>query len=384
MKTLVIGISFYQRDLIQNLKDRGLYVIGVDGDPNPYCKDMVDKFLHIDVKDYKEIAHKIRSEDVRIFNVASDITLPTTSKLNSELNLKGMKYETYERFQSKSEYFKLFDELGVSIPKTYGVEDLSYIPKGKYIVKPSQGAGNRGVKIITDIHNFDFDSHKENYYRDGEDHVIQEYIEGQKHTLDGMCFHKSFYPLAFSNSYNVEGGSLSDEIHFSSTIQNDYQSDIIKSCESICNEIHDGMVTPIHMEFISTTDGIYLIDFSLRGGGYDIFTRLIPKITGYDILDNYINGILGEPVEIPFDVNTRFAIMNLIYSEKNGILHWENKLVEDSEDVFVKYLAEDNSEVKIPERDGDRIAYTISYGDTLEEAKKLSDKIEQKIQYTIK
>jgi predicted ATP-grasp superfamily ATP-dependent carboligase len=385
MKAAVIGISFYQRHLIQQLKEKGFYVIGIDGDSNPYGKDLVDEFLHIDVKDYDSILTQLKSKNIEgIFTVASDITLPVTSKISSALNLPGMSYDTYERFESKDKYYDLFDKINVSIPKTYKLEDVTSLSNKKYIVKPSQGAGNRGVEIINNIQNFDFESHQKKYYREGEIHLIQDYIVGQKHTLDGICYKNKFYPLAFSKSYNRENSSLSNEIHFSSFIEDKYKDKVTSYCDKIAKHITDNVITPLHMEFISNEDNIYLIDFSLRGGGYDIFTSLIYNITGYDVLTNYINSILGKEVELPINISDRYAVMDLIYSNKSGIIKWlTTPKLYQTKNSFFKRLAEDKRKVNYPERDGDRIAYTICYGGSLDEAKNLSKKIESKIKYKI-
>jgi len=385
MKVAVIGISFYQRHLIQQLKEKGFYVIGIDGDPNTYGRDLVNEFLHIDVKDYSSILTHLKPRNIEgVLTVASDITLLATSKVATALNLRGMSYNTYKKFESKDKYYALFDNLGINIPKTYKLEDLPLLPNKKYIVKPSRGAGNRGVEIVNSIENFNFDSHQKKYYREGEIHLIQEYIVGQKHTLDGICYKNKFYPLAFSESFNRENSSLSNEIHFSPFIKSKFKKKITGYCNEIVKHITDDIIIPLHMEFISNADNIYLIDFSLRGGGYDIFTNLIRKITGYDVLANYINSTLGKKIELPTDNLSRYAVMNLVYSNKNGKIEWgTTPVLQKTENSFLKYLVQDNSNVKYPERDGDRIAYSICYGDTLEEAKDLTKQIESKINYKV-
>lgn len=385
MKVAVIGISFYQRHLIQQLKEKQYYIIGIDGNPNPYGKNLVDEFLHIDVKDYDSIISHLENKDIQgIFTVASDVTLLATSKVATTLGLPGMSYDTYKKFESKDKYYELFNKIGVKVPKTFKIEDVPNLPSKKYIVKPSQGAGNRGVKIINDIHDFDFETHQNQNYREGEIHLIQEYIEGQKHTLDGICYQNKFYPLVFSKSYNRDNSSLSDNIHFFPYIENEYKNQLTTYCSNIAKHIPNDSITPLHIEFISNQEDIYLIDFSLRGGGYDIFTSLIHNITGYDVLSNYINSILGLPIELPTNLSDKYAVMDLIYSDSNGIIEWKPPFIEPQKDsIFIKYLIENNKPVKLPERDGDRIAYTICYGNSLDEAKILSDTVNYGINYKV-
>ena len=383
MKAAVIGISYYQRHLIEQLKNKNFYIIGVDGDADPYCKNMVDEFLHIDVKDSDTIIEQLKVKQINgVFSVASDITLPATSKVASALGLPGMKYQTYKSFESKDRYYDLFDNIGVKVPKTYTIEDLDNLPTKKYIIKPSQGAGNRGIAVVEDVHNFDFTNHQDLYYREGEIHLIQEFIEGQKHSFDGIVYKNKFYPLVFSKSYNRPNSSLSNEIHFSSLIDNSYKNTVMDYCNKIAKHISDDVITPLHMEFISNEEGIYLIDFSLRGGGYDIFTSLIFNATGYDVLENYINSMLGNNINLPDSILTRYAVMNLVYSEKEGVIEWDKKK-EYNKDVFIKQIVESGNKVNLPKRDGDRIAYTICYGDTLEEAKTLSTKVELDLNYKV-
>jgi biotin carboxylase len=385
MKVAVIGISFYQRHLLDKLKNEGYYIIGIDGNPNPYGKDIVDSFIHIDVKDSDAIIQTLLSEDIKgVFSVASDVTLSATSKVTTALGLPGMSYETYSKFESKDKYYDLFDSIGVSIPKTYRIEDLDKLPTKKYIVKPSQGAGNRGVKIVEDIHSFDFTHHQNTYYREGEIHLIQDYITGQKHTLDGIVYNNKFYPLAFSKSYNREGESLSDEIHFSPHIDEIYNDKVLDYCNKIATHISDPVITPLHIELISNEDNIYIIDFSLRGGGYDIFTSLINNLTGYDVLGNYIDSILGKEIKLPnSDIHKSYSVMNLIYANKPGIIQWDTDPDVDTDLVFFKKLVNNGDSVKYPQRDGDRIAYSICYGATLEKAQKLSNYIESELKYQV-
>ena len=153
------------------------------------------------------------------------------------------------------------------------------------------GSGSRGVKKVSDLKAFDFKNYSKKYLKKNEEIIVQQYVNGKEITVDGFVLNGKFHLLAYSEEKNdnIKNQNFSYELIFSPSWFNEkHKLKISKNCSKII-ELIGYKNGPVHFEFILDEPDFYLIDFSMRGGGFDVFTKIIKLCSGYDILKNYIN-----------------------------------------------------------------------------------------------
>tara|TARA_B100001173_G_scaffold309028_1_gene320531 strand:+ start:7158 stop:8351 length:1194 start_codon:yes stop_codon:yes gene_type:complete len=381
-KILFLPAGKFQNDAILYAKKMGLFTIAVDGDKNAVGSESADKFYNIDINSKFQILNIAKKYNVNaVLSICSDVSSETVSYLVEELNLHGTNMELAKNFKDKYYYYSLFDNNSIKVPYFFKPNELynKNLYSQFHIIKPSMGSGSRGVKKVSDLKAFDFKNYSKKYLKKNEEIIVQQYVNGKEITVDGFVLNGKFHLLAYSEEKNdnIKNQNFSYELIFSPSWFNEkHKLQISKNCSKII-ELIGYKNGPVHFEFILDEPDFYLIDFSMRGGGFDVFTKIIKLCSGYDILKNYINLSLNLDVEIPSEISYNPVTLNFIYSEKNGVVNnIKEPLIKNYlGKYYFSFLTKLNSVVKIPDSGRDRIAYFICFGDNHEENKKIKEEI---------
>ena len=111
MIIVVLGLSWQQKSSIQILKKNKYKIIGIDGDINCECKNLVDIFLNIDLLKTKEIYHQLNIRKIKpkyIFSFNSEIALLPAAKLRSVYKMKGLSIKDTNFFFKQNKFEKIF------------------------------------------------------------------------------------------------------------------------------------------------------------------------------------------------------------------------------------------------------------------------------------
>lgn len=391
-KVLIIGAGFFQLDGITKAKALGCQVIAVDGNPHAAGKELADEFHHMDVKDKDSICQLAKDKAVNaVIAIASEISLEAMSYVVSQLGLPGYHYETIEISHNKNKYFSIFKKNQISIPetKTYTKQkDLENLSYEKVVIKPSKGSGSRGVQVTQDIHTFDFEKYKKDNLKPDEVILLQKFIEGKELTVDGFVSEGSFKLYAVSEEINDEhkGHTFSSELIFPPLwMTEDIQQKIVSICNQIANCMHIKS-GPMHMEFkYDETGQLFVIDFSLRGGGFDVFTRIVELSGGYDIVTNYIKAALGRKIDYHDVINFKPVTLSFIYPEESGIItSIDGKEYEGLfDDYWLKFLYDEGECVEKPSSGKQRLAYYICWGDDYDRVFQRRDWVKNAVKFHI-
>jgi biotin carboxylase len=389
-KIMFIGAGFFQLDGIIKARELGYYSIGVDGNPEAEGKLIADEFHHIDITNKEAVLKLAREKEIHgVVSIASEVSMDVMSHIVSEMNLKGYDYDLVNLSHNKKSYYQLFEKCSIKIPKTIIYNDnfdlSQLIPVQSYIIKPSKGSGSRGVIQTDNITKFNFNSYSKSYLKENEDVIIQEIIDGKEMTVDGFIIDNKFYLLAFSEEINdkSKGHTFSSELIFPPEWIEDHQ---VLEIDAICNNIIKclGINTsgPMHLELIVTPEGeFYLIDFSLRGGGFDVFTKIIEKTSGVDVLSLYLKAALGDKITPPAIGLFRPVTLSFIYPDEAGIIKKINGLELEGmhKNYFLKFLYCESDFIAKPESGKQRVAYYICWGEHHDSLFSIRDQIRNQI-----
>lgn len=395
-RILFVGAGFFQCDGIIRANDMGYYTIAMDGNPKAAGKDVADEFIHIDICDKEKVLKAAKGLNIdAVAAVASEASLDSTAYVTTQLGLPGYTSEMIDISHNKDAYYELFTKNAINVPHTViynGNDSVKNLKPGKYIIKPSKGSGSRGVKIVKDPAHFNFDEYIKGYLHADEKAIIQEFIVGKEMTIDGFVHNKQFHLLSVSQEQNDElkGYTFSSELLFPPAwVTRIHLETIWDICNRIVQSLNLTEDGPMHLEILKTDeDKFYVIDFSLRGGGFDLFTKIDTILSGVDALGLYLKAISGEEIkeEIPLIAEFKNVVgLSFFYPEDKGFIKSirGKELEGKHESYYLHFLYEEGEFVKKPESGSQRLAYLISWSQTRDGLLAVQKDIKEKISFEV-
>jgi len=395
-RILFVGAGFFQCDGIARANEMGYYTIAMDGNPKAAGKEIADEFIHIDICNKETVLEAAKKLNIdAVATVASEASLNSTAYVATQLGLPGYTSEMIDISHNKDAYYGLFEKSGINVPMTVvyqGEDTVKDLKSGKYIVKPSKGSGSRGVKIISDPAHYNFEEYINSYLHSDEKAIIQEFIVGREMTIDGFVHNKQFHLLSVSQEQNDEskGYTFSSELVFPPAW---VTKEHLKAIWDICNGIVQCLVLnqdgPMHLEMLKTDDDkFYVIDFSLRGGGFDLFTKIDSIMSGVDALGLYLKAISGAEIteEIPLLADFKNVVgLSFFYPDDKGyIKSIKGKNLEGMHNnYYLHFLYEEGEFVKKPESGSQRLAYLICWAENREQLLDVQKKVKEQISFEV-
>jgi len=163
------------------------------------------------------------------------------------------------------------------------------------IVKPNDSAGSRGVSVVKDKSAlFEAFNSARRQSRIGEV-ILEGFIEGKECTVEGLTYDGRTEILAISEKKKIEGEyRVATDIVYPSAFSDGIIKDIKRTVKRAVKAIGIDM-GPTHSELIVTPEGKpVLLEVAARGGGFGIFSTIVPLISGVDIVKETIKICLGE------------------------------------------------------------------------------------------
>lgn len=181
-------------NVIQALRvQREMRVMLYAADANPLSAGlfMADEFFVVPKADDPEFIPRLiaicQEREIGILIPTFSFELPVVAAAKEELEKNGIKtaipsVSVFEETEDKNEADRRFRELGIPVPRLYSDEEVR---RGKVefpvIVKPRKESGSKGVVRVETRRGL------ERYAADPSRVVVQEYIEGEEYTIDGLC-----------------------------------------------------------------------------------------------------------------------------------------------------------------------------------------------------
>ncbi|WP_201777670.1 ATP-grasp domain-containing protein [Ornithinibacillus californiensis] len=375
-KIMIIGAGILQVPAIVKAKDMGLEVIAIDVDPHaPGFKFSDESILlsTIDVENVLKKALEIKPEAV--MTLASDMPIRTVAAVGEKCNLKTISFETALNATDKGRMRRKLKEMNVPVPNFYIVSNMEqYLQvikrfRGKFIVKPADSSGSRGIVLVDDLNNInEAFSYAKKHSKSGEI-LVEEYMVGPEVSVETLTIEGKTHVIAITDKLTTGAPHFVEMGHsipsqLPSRVQNEIKKVAIAATEAIGIE-----VGPSHTEIIITPEGPKIVELGARLGGDNITTHLVPLATGIDMVECSLRLALGEDVILPQKQSKASAIRYL--KADVGILksvNYPNTLKQKKgvkEIVLTKNLGDRITKIG---SSNDRIGYIISQGDSSKEA----------------
>ncbi|WP_231932414.1 MULTISPECIES: ATP-grasp domain-containing protein [Butyricimonas] len=377
-KIMILGGSLLQLPAIKQAKKMGLEVIVVDMNPEAigFKEDGVIGLL-ISTIDTSKVIEAAREYCIDgVMTLASDMPMQTVAAVCEDLNLPGITPQTALNATNKAEMRMCLKKCGVPIPEFYIVRewnefyDASKNFVEKFIVKPADNSGNRGIKLVTDFSLANLKeayAYSKQYSRDGRI-LLEEYMEGDEFSVESISIHGVCNIIQITDKitsgkpYFVEMGHTQPSRY--DTVKLKYIASVAKMGVEALG-INNG---PSHTEIKYTATGPKVVEIGARLGGDFITTHLVPLSTGIDMVTANIKCAIGE---VP-DIEKKYEKFSAIHflQPKSGRLKSVSGIAEAEavDGVFEVGLLKHIGEVVPDVRNSlDRVAYIIVQGDTSDE-----------------
>ncbi len=380
-KLLVIGAGTAQAAGIKRAKELGCHVIAIDGNADSPGFKFTNEFEALDfskVGKVVELAKKKKIDAVMTF--CCDAALHSVAEVVEKLSLPGLNHEMVDRGLNKFNLRKICSVAGIPVPffaPAYSLEECSEkCGKAGFpcVVKPMDSSGSRGVTLV----NSDCEVRKA--YDSAKGHtksgvLIESFMHGVESSVEGFVLKDAVHIVTLSDKIRTPPPYLLDtDVIFPSKYIDPLLSDTKSMAVNIMKSLKLNP-TPFHMEVMITPDGPRIVEVGLRGPGFKVFTHIIPKVTGVDVL--YAN------IAVSFGINPEINPSNVCASAikfiagKEGIV----KSIERVEEVR-KMKGVEEIEIYVKPGDktrnltsgADRIGHILVYSDSRENAVKTADK----------
>ena len=388
---MIIGAGRFQLPAILKAKEMGFKVLALDKDSEAVGSKYADDFEAIDVKDVEGAIKTARKFDVDgVLSIVSELGVYTTAIVAKEMGLPGLKPEAAKAVTNKAVMREILEKKELPSPhfvKAYTKEDvLVAIDKLKLpvVIKPTDNSGSRGVSKIEKMENleFSFNWAKENA-RNGE-LIVENYIEGEEMTVEAISYKGRHEILAMSVKKRIPFPYC---VSIDLTYPPPYEEKmLLKVCEVVKKALTALGVDngASHSEVLMTKDGPFIVEIAGRGGGFGVFSDIIPLVSGVDPVEQCINIAMGFDVDIK--AKYQHAAVLRFFTPKHGKIVGISGL-EEARKLPGVYMVE--LEVKVGDilqpirRDGERPGLIVTYGETRKEAVLNADAAESTVKFHI-
>lgn len=324
-KLLIIGASILQLPAIKRAKELGYYTAVLDYNPNAVGIEYADEYFNastIDIDAVVEVAKSFCPDG--IMTLATDMPMRSIAKAASELGLPGIDMETAIKATDKGEMIKAFAECGVAHPWYFIVKDECELEaiadKLTYpcIVKPTDNAGSRGVKLIGSASELAASYEYAVASSRSGAVIFEEYMQGSEVSVEIIVKGGVVHVLAVTDKITTGAPHFVEMGHTQpSSLPADKVEEIKDlACRAVkAVGIKDG---PAHVEIMLTEGGAKMVELGARMGGDCITTHLVPLSTGVDMIEATIRIACGEEADVDIR-HSRGAAIRYIKA-KSGVI----------------------------------------------------------------
>jgi len=388
MKALVLAGSCSQIVLLNKLRERGIYTILADNNPNAVAIPYADQFVKINILDDEAVKQVAVCEKVDfLIAVCADQVLITVAKISEELGLPCyIDYNTACAVSDKSHMKDIFSKYDIPSSKhTFmseldekKIEDMEY----PLVVKPVDAYSSKGVRKATNINELkQYFDEAATISRSGVV-IVEEYVEGAEITVDFEIVDGKAHLLSASNTEKVDYKDrfLAFRTRFPASVS----PETISRIEIIGQKIADAFKlknTPMLVQLLTDDKKESVLEFCSRTGGGAKYL-LVTAASGFDPIDAVIDLTLGKkPVVNPPKSESKFITNEFLYAYPGCFDHLEGFEELKKEGIISEYwqFKWQGAEISKAVTSSDRIAsFTIktnSYEELVEKHNKIASTI---------
>lgn len=390
-RILILGCGSCQLEALRKARDMGFHVLAASNDPCCPGKQKAHEFLEISTFDEAGILQAAKRHAARgILVVGTDQPLVTAAKVSACLGLHSfLTPEQARNLTNKKEMKAVLSKHGIPanpytlLRANFQKSETAEI-KPPFVLKPVDSQGQRGVLLAASYEDAARKAADVLDHSREEEFILEEFYAGPEITVSGWVHSGVLSILTVSDRISFTGtpyiGICRAHLFPSKLIPSHYE-EIYSLCRRSVEAfgLKEG---PVYVQILAGEDGLRINEITARiGGAYeDIF---IPLISGFDILEANIKGVMGmqysppeERQKLSFPVKTFIA--SQLFFLQPGTIHsiseeTELKDIPGLIRIFHKLRAGDTSEEVVSS--GQRAGFIIVHASSAAELDERIDEI---------
>lgn len=312
-KVMVICGGEHQRILVKKVKELGHLVYNTNLYENSPTFEYADKTGVMNVLDFDSNLKFAKENSVdAVITDQSEISIRTVAYVAEKMGLAGISYNNSRLFTDKYLMREFCKKNGFAHPR-YGIFNdvksaVEFFEKlnCKAIIKPVDSFSSMGVYVVNTKE--DIETHFNDVIgctRYNKSVIVEEYIEGQEFTVDGIFVNGKHYTLAISKKYPYKHNSSLVVRQDFAYADDEFDFDLLRKTNDEVLNATGTLMGLTHCEYKYMNGTYYLIEFTARGGGVFVGSKIVPYVSGVDNYRILIESALNRCSEdTPYQINT--------------------------------------------------------------------------------
>lgn len=297
----VLGAGLWQVPTIRLARERGYDVLVTDVYEERPGYAFATKHEVADIRDREATLAIAKRENISgIICDTTDVGVTTAAFVAESLGLRGIGYETAQRFTNKHEMREHTSRAGVANPwfirlRPHDALGRDDIPSWPLVVKPIDSQSSRGVSKVSEWPGFSaaLQHARENSWSG--DVLVEGWIDGIEVTVEAACYEGAVWTLGISDKeHYAHAPQVASRLAYPPAFDAEVRSAIERANERVIRAL--GLRTGVtHAEYIVTERReVVLVEIAARGGGSRVYSRIAPYLAGIDVPAAYIDWTLGS------------------------------------------------------------------------------------------
>lgn len=392
-RLLVLAAGILQVPVIKKAKEKGYYVIAVDGDSNAIGLQYADKAICANITDEEIMLEIAREQHVDgVIHPCSEVSMNVMGRINDELGLAGITKEQAIRATNKHLMREAFEKGNAPSPKsilTDSAEDAWEHLQNDFstdgILKPSRNSGSRGIaKVVRDMNKADFINAYNIALNESRDKsvLIEQFIEGPEFSIEIIVWNGKVNVLTVTDKKTTGAPHFVELGHNQPSCYSKEDVETLKAAAVAGVKALGVNNCACHAEAKLMNGKAYLMEIGARLGGDFISTELTHLSTGIDMIAAAINVALGIEPDLSVKEEPKGACIRYFCPKPGKLISVSNTEVLDDPHVYKKEIYVHEGDI-IPEVTSSlsRSGHVIVIEKTPQKAIELAERLIRKVKF---
>lgn len=348
-RLLVLAAGILQVPVIKKAKEKGYYVIAVDGDTNAIGLQYADNAICANITDEEIMLEIAREQHVDgVIHPCSEVSMNVMGRINDELGLAGITKEQAIRATNKHLMREAFEKGNAPSPKsilTDSAEDAWEHLQNDFttdgILKPSRNSGSRGIaKVVRDMNKADFINAYNVALDESRDKsvLIEQFIEGPEFSIEIIVWNGKVNVLTVTDKKTTGAPHFVELGHNQPSCYSKEDVETLKAAAVAGVKALGVNNCACHAEAKLMNGKAYLMEIGARLGGDFISTELTHLSTGIDMVAAAINVALGIEPDLSVKEEAKGACIRYFCPKPGRLISVSNTEVLDDPHVYKKEI----------------------------------------------
>lgn len=392
-RLLVLAAGILQVPVIKKAKEKGYYVIAVDGDSNAIGLQYADKAICANITDEEIMLEIAREQHVDgVIHPCSEVSMNVMGRINDELGLAGITKEQAIRATNKHLMREAFEKGNAPSPKsilTDSAEDAWEHLQNDFstdgILKPSRNSGSRGIaKVVRDMNKADFINAYNIALNESRDKsvLIEQFIEGPEFSIEIIVWNGKVNVLTVTDKKTTGAPHFVELGHNQPSCYSKEDVETLKAAAVAGVKALGVNNCACHAEAKLMNGKAYLMEIGARLGGDFISTELTHLSTGVDMVAAAINVALGLEPDLSVKEEPKGACIRYFCPKPGKLISVSNTEVLNSPHVYKKEIYVHEGDI-IPEVTSSlsRSGHVIVIEETPQKAIELAERLIHEVEF---